>query len=47
MSVAKQLQLNIYVDKAAAQLDLYNKNFSQDIIYPIFYANQMGSIGGT
>jgi hypothetical protein len=47
MNVAKQLQINIYLASAGSPLDLYNKGFLKDVIYPIFYANQQATIGGT
>jgi hypothetical protein len=46
MNVAKQLQINIYLASAGSPLDLYNKGFLKDVIYPIFYANQQATIGG-
>lgn len=47
MNVAKQLQINIYVASAGSPLDLYNKDFLKEVIYPVFYANQQATIGGT
>lgn len=45
MNVAKQLQINIYVASAGSPLDLYNKDFLKEVIYPVFYANQQATIG--